>query len=430
MNSIALLVLLDAFRPDYLWRTEFLRDLARRGGSGAMEEPFGFLPRSAYFGGLTPNDTGYSNIFAREAWRSPFPSIPGFDRVIAAGGESALRTRLVTEARRRLPDFGARYVDGFALPTSALASYAVAESQPPWGPGCPYRSLFHILDEKGVRWVQCSWPYTRSVAAADPGIVASLIDQLTEDTRFGFVHLSQLDAIGHETGPGSHAMQRALEEIDQACALIHARAHEMFDRVRILFFGDHGMVTVVRTVDIEAELREAGLEAGHTFEMFVDSPMARFWFAGPAARDEVIRALGRFEFGRTLTCEDLARYDAHRMQPGNGELFFAAHPGVVFVPNAFQDASTPVRGMHGYLPDVPDNRGLLLSYDSTDRTAGTLGIAQASRIFPTCLHMCDIDPAPYTSLPRLQLTPAPWRWTAAASDGARGGSRTARRPLV
>ena len=37
---------------DYLARTEFLRDLSRRGGVGAMEEPFGFLPRAAYFGGL------------------------------------------------------------------------------------------------------------------------------------------------------------------------------------------------------------------------------------------------------------------------------------------------------------------------------------------------------------------------------------------
>src|SRR5688572_229630 len=84
MNSIALMVLLDAFRPDYLWRTHFLRDLAHRSGIGEMEEPFGFLPRAAYFGGRAPDDTGYSNIFVREPWRSPFPAIPGIEQVLGA----------------------------------------------------------------------------------------------------------------------------------------------------------------------------------------------------------------------------------------------------------------------------------------------------------------------------------------------------------
>ena len=56
-----------------------------------MEEPLGFLPRASYFGGLTPNDTGYSNIFAREPWRSPFPAIPGIERILACAGEERVQ---------------------------------------------------------------------------------------------------------------------------------------------------------------------------------------------------------------------------------------------------------------------------------------------------------------------------------------------------
>ena len=411
MNSIALLVLLDAFRPDYLARTHFLRDLSRRGGVGAMEEPFGFLPRASYFGGLTPNDTGYSNIFAREPWRSPFPAIPGMDRILACAGEQRVRARLVHDARTRLPEFGARYVDGFAIPIRDLASYAVTETLPPWGPRCGYPSLFQILDEAGLPWVQCAWPYTRDVAAADRGIVATLLDQLTEATRFGFVHLSQLDAIGHESGPGSTAMQEALAEVDAACALIHDRLHECFDHVRILFFGDHGMVTVVRSVDIQSELQRLGLVPGTRFRMFVDSPMVRCWFRDDEMRSEVRAALDGFDFGQVLDSDTLARHDADRMRPGNGELFFSAYPGVVFGPNAFQETTMSVRGMHGYLPDVPDNRGVLVSYDSRDRTAGSLGIASATRIFPTCLQMCGLESSHYTALPPLRVTPAPRTWT-------------------
>jgi len=413
VESIALLVLLDAFRPDYLWRTEFLRDLARRAAVGAMEEPFGFLPRASYFGGLTPNETGYSNIFAREPWRSPFPCVPDVDRVLAYADAATMRTRIVDEARQRLSDFGGRYADGFAIPTRELSSYAIAEATPPWGPRCGYRSLFHILDEAGLPWVQCSWPYTRAVAGADAGIVASFLDQLSEETRFGFVHLSQLDAVGHESGPGSAAMRDALEDIDRLCAVLYTRAHERFDRVRMLFFGDHGMVTVVRTIDLLEELRGRALQPGRDFDLFLDSPMARFWFRSGVKRDEVTSVLRRFDFGRVLDAHDLARFDADRMHPSNGELLFVAHPGIVFSPNAFQDSAVQVRGMHGYLPDVPDNRGLLLSYDSADRTPRSIGVAQATQIFPACLRMCGLDPAEHTTVPPLREEPAPRRWTTA-----------------
>ena len=233
--------------------------------------------------------------------------------------------------------------------------------------------------------MQCAWPYTRDVAAADRGIVATLLDQVTETTRFGFVHLSQLDAVGHESGPGVGSHAGGARRDRQCVCLIHARLHEKFDHVRILFFGDHGMVTVVRSVDVQGELRHLGLEPGHRFRMFVDSPMIRCWFHDDEMRVEVRAALEGFSFGQVLDSATLARYDADRMRPGNGELFFSAHPGVVFVPNAFQGTTTPVRGMHGYLPDVPDNRGVLLLYDSHDRTAGSLGIASATQIFP---HAC------------------------------------------
>lgn len=411
MNSIALLVLLDAFRPDYLERTTFLRALARRGGVGSMEEPFGFVPRAAYFGGLTPNDTGYSNIFARESWRSPFPCVPGLRRVLSLGDPPTIRRRVETEALMRVPDFGARYAEGFALPVEALSSYAITEIEPPWGPCCGYRSLFHILDDAKLKWIQCSWPYTREIRSADPGIVGAFLEQLTPETRFGFVHLSQLDAIGHVHGPGSVELQRALEEIDDACAAMYEAAHERFDRVRILFFGDHGMVSVVRSVDLLQPLREAGIVADDEVDVFLDSPMARFWFRSDAARARTVLVLSRLDCGRVLTPDVLARFDADRMQRGNGELFFVAHPGIVFAPNAFQGEAIAVRGMHGYLPDVPDNQGLLLTYDSRDRTAGTLGVARATQLFPTCLEMCDLDAAAFTALPALRVMPRPRTWT-------------------
>ena len=411
MSDLVLLVLLDAFRPDYLWRTEFLRDLARRSAIGSMEEPFGFVPRAAYFGGLSPNQAGYANMFARDGWRSPFPSIPALDRVARFGDRHALRNRSLEDAAARVPDFAARYVDGFNLGLGVLPSLAFTETQPPWGPRCPYRSLFHILDDHGRRWIQCAWPYTRVVADADAGIVGACLDQLTEDTRFAFVHLSALDAVGHQFGPGSSQLQHALGEINRACSVLFNAAHERFDRVRMLIFGDHGMVSVVRSVDVVAALADTGLAAGTDYDVFVDSPMVRFWFHHDDARAGIWRHLATLDAGRALTTADLARYEADRMPASNGHLFYVAHPGVVFAPNAFQPDGDVVRGMHGYLPDVADNRGGLLLYDSEVRQPRSLGVVAATQLFPTCLQLCGFDPAPHTARPPIAAQPATARWT-------------------
>ena len=55
MTQLTLLVLVDAFRRDYLERTSFIHRLAAGSAVGSLREDFGFVPRAAYFGGLTPS---------------------------------------------------------------------------------------------------------------------------------------------------------------------------------------------------------------------------------------------------------------------------------------------------------------------------------------------------------------------------------------
>lgn len=57
MSRLVMLLLLDAFRPDYLAR------LAERSATGTLREPFGFVGRPAYFGALTPGQFGFSNMY-------------------------------------------------------------------------------------------------------------------------------------------------------------------------------------------------------------------------------------------------------------------------------------------------------------------------------------------------------------------------------
>jgi len=45
-----------------------------------------------------------------------------------------------------------------------------------------------------------------------------------------------------------------------------------------VIFGDHGMVSVARNVDIAAAIQTSGLTVGRDFTCFIDSTMVRFWF--------------------------------------------------------------------------------------------------------------------------------------------------------
>ena len=69
---LTLLLLVDALRHDYVERTQFLRALAGAGATARLREDFGFVPRAAYFGGLSPEQYGFTNMYCCDPVASPF----------------------------------------------------------------------------------------------------------------------------------------------------------------------------------------------------------------------------------------------------------------------------------------------------------------------------------------------------------------------
>src|SRR5580765_5009148 len=110
--TMTLLLLLDAFRPDYIRHTPFIRSLARESATGFMRECFGFLPRAAYFGGLDAAQSGFTNMYCFDPENSVFSST----RALSAhcGGtspeqQSELRQFVDQRAKERLPAFAKHY---------------------------------------------------------------------------------------------------------------------------------------------------------------------------------------------------------------------------------------------------------------------------------------------------------------------------------
>jgi hypothetical protein len=387
-SRLTLLFLIDALRPDYVTRAPFLSRLAASSATGVLREGFGFVPRAAYFGGLTAEQYGFTNMYCYDPARSPFTMARAVP--VARGGAAierhfGLRQLVEAAARERVPPFAKHYASSGEIPLEYLACFDLAEKRAPWDAQVGYASLFGLLDERGLPWYQCAWPETNRLSdRSDEGIVRQTLRDLRDEHRFAFVHLQQLDHIGHAHGPNSAELHRQLAATDALCEQLVNRLRWHYDELAIVLFGDHGMVNVTRTINVWEALEASDLRFGVDYAFFLDSSMARFWFYHRAARAQVEGILRQLPGGRLLTEADLERYSIARCDWRNAELIFLADPGVLISPNFFHSYGEPVKGMHGYDSDCPDNLGFFLLHDSANASlAGRpLGKVNPPALFP------------------------------------------------
>lgn len=412
-RDFTLMLLIDALRGDYVERMPFLRALAERSAVGRLRECFGFVPRQAYFGGLSASEYGYTNMYRHDPAASPFRAARGVAMPLLdeCRAEPAGARAFVEEtARQRMAPFEKSYAGSVQIPLSYLPYFDPVEKFAPWDRRCGYTSLFQILDAHGLRWRQLVWPETNRLPDhSDRGIIEAAIADIKPDECFFALHLQELDSIGHMYGPESPELDRALEATDHLCRQLFEAIEAVHERVNVVLFGDHGMVSVTRTLDLEPVLRATGLVFGVDYAYFLDSTMARFWFYHADSRKRIERALAGIPGGRLLGAEDLVRYGIAGCDRRNAEAIFLVDPGVLIFPNFFQASGDPIPGMHGYDPDIEDNLGFfLVHHASRPETAGQqLGKVDPPAIFPLLLELCGLESALFTRTALPRTVPAP-----------------------
>ena len=398
-TSLTLMLLLDAFRPDYLRHTPFIRELASRSATGFLRECFGFLPRAAYFGGLEVQQFGFTNMFCFDPDNSIFSSA----RTVAAGEprppselENQMRRFVEEKARLRLPAFAKAYASSAQIPLPYLPYFDLVEKRAPWDKQAGFPSLFALLNQSGIPWCQCSWPESNRLADhSDAGIVSHVLQTLRPEHRLAYVHLGELDGIGHLHGPNSRALLAQLARTDGLCRQLIEAARQSHDSVNIILFGDHGMVNVTRTLDLTPHITSAKLRFGSDFAYFLDSTMARFWFFHREAETAIRAALRDVSGGRILEPAELKQFGIAGCDRRNGEMIFLADPGVLLFPNFFQAGGQPIKGMHGYDPDCADNLGMFVLHcaDRPDLAGWQLGKVNPPQLFPLLKHLIGLPGA-------------------------------------
>lgn len=410
-TRLTLMILVDALRPDYVNRMPYLRALADESATGFLRECFGFVPRAAYFGGLTAEQLGFTNMFCFDPQRSPFSmarAMPSSPAGAEAERRLGIRQRIESAARNRVPAFAKDYTSTAEIPLPFAPYFDLVEKRGPWDPHVGYRSLFHALDAQGIPWLECSWPGTNRLPdPSDDGIVLKVLADLKPEHQFCYVHLQELDGSGHALGPNASAMQQRLAATDRRCRQLIESVRTRYQQLNLVLFGDHGMVSVTRTLDLWEVLQGLGLVFGVDYACFLDSSMARFWFYHGRARHAIERALTNLPGGRLLLPRDLEAFGIAGCDPRNAQLIFLADPGVLIFPNFFQARGEPIKGMHGYDPDCPDNLGFFLLHAShqPELRGGQLGKIDPPQLFHLLADLLQLHST--TRRPPLKPSPAP-----------------------
>jgi hypothetical protein len=190
-----------------------------------------------------------------------------------------------------------------------------------------------------------------------------------------------------------------------------------------LLLSDHGHEAVRHQVDVRGaleRLRADGLSSDD-YDLFVELPIARFWFHTPKARELVSRALSGLPHSRVAWHRDLCRYQLPTWDDRYGECFLIAEPGAIFFPHDFHhplanlylgltDAKQrrrildPVqRSNHGYLPQHECEQGFLLAFD--ERCEARRELIELIDVAPTVLALLgQPQPPSMTGTPAFDLS--------------------------
>ncbi len=394
MKSITVFVMLDACRHDYIneRHTPFLNGLLSTGFSCPVRPTFGFEPDAAYLAGLWPDEADGGAQFWYAPEQSPFKPAgflsPFADR-LPNFPQKVFRKMLVTAARYRCssPNLSTaripfRLLKNFALPVE----FGLDHPQ-----FCPnHKTLFDLLRVENKKWLFHAAPGHRvSLTAA----CKRAERELKVPKAFAFFHVGNLDGVGHAHGPDATEISGELLQVDKGMERIYNLAADRFDIVHFVVMGDHGMIRVEQTIDLASVLTSLPLSQGKDYLYFLDSTMARFWFFSDGAKEEVTNELAVVKGGRILEQKDKDKYHLNYSHNRFGDLVFLADPGVLIIPNHYQDRS-PVKGMHGYGPEVPGQQAVLIVNSiKAGRHAGRDPV-DMRRVFPTLCDLLEIKKPP------------------------------------
>lgn len=378
------IILLDALRHDFIdqTRTPFLHSLKMKSTRAEVIETYAFQTRPAFFAGLEPDESGICHLYAYDpdntcfGFLKPFiPLLKSFDPWgYRKAGRGIIRRIARMQEKLRGNPASAAVMSASEVPLHLLPLFRLSEEQftDKLNLFSPHETIFDHLSKNGKSWRWIGYP-------RHFGSTKSILSEYrkSKPADVTYLHFSELDWLGHRYGPVSKEIDSALKEFDTILKDLLTPALDNGGRVAI--FGDHGMVEVTGSVDLISLLKKLPYKLGEDYITFLDSTQARFWFKSDSARSDVITLLSQIQYGRILQTEERQALGIAKHTERFGELIFAMEGGKIIHPSFFSHAATPPKGMHGYLPEVQDNKTQILLSSPEDRQLGIIKMVEIYR---------------------------------------------------
>ena len=228
---------------------------------------------------------------------------------------------------------------------------------------------------------------------------------LADRPGFTTIYLAGIDHEEHHSGPGSAAANATIEATDALVGKLVDSARAAMPDVTIVIVSDHGFAPVTTDINLFAPFVAAGLV---TFGK--DGKVAAWdaepWLAGGTAtivlaRPDDAALLARVKTLIARLAADPGYHIAHafdraetarRGGPAEAAFTIAMAPGYETGRDPAAPLATPstYKGMHGYMPDVPEMRSTLIVVGPSIARHGDLGIVDMRAIAPSIAHVLGV----------------------------------------
>ncbi len=351
-RTLHLYLFVDALGWELVDRYRFCADFLtyRRRVETQLGYSAGAVP--TILSGAPPPEHGHFSFFYYDPEHSPFRwmrFLPGWLFPDAIFGRHRVRHHLSKWLKRLLGYTG--YFELYRVPFRRLAKLNYSEKCDMFVPG-GLAPVPNLADRwQGKRYHISNWrrPGSWNMTEAEDLLRAGEIE-------YAFIYNAELDGYLHLHIGEPAAVEAELARYEKRIRTLYDLAVEHYDSVEFCVFSDHGMTPLLGTVDLRAVLRP--YRWGTDYVSFLDATMGRFWWPGPAHREEIMAAVAKQGHGHWMTEAETKRF---RLDfPGNryGDAIYLLDPGWQFAPSDMGASALP--GMHGFSPEDKDSDACFL----------------------------------------------------------------------